>query len=152
MKQIVKNQKGSGIQRLTKAHKKLSYSIHNPASLGGYAQFLTYKAIKAGKRVIRIDESYMFQQCCRCGKRMKRRLLECIIMCDCRNRIDRELNSTINILECLVNKRQYFDFLSHQPSMIEESFHARLDLLRKTVPSPQTMVDGELIVNGRLGV
>jgi hypothetical protein len=83
---------------------------------------------------------------------MKRALSECINMCDCGNRIDRDLNSTINILEYLVNQRQYFDFLSHQPSMTEESFRERLDLLRKTVPSPLSGVDGELVVNGRLGV
>jgi transposase len=63
VKQIAKKQKGSGTQQLTKARKKLSYSMHNLATLGRFAQFLTYKAIKAGKRVIRIDDSYMFQHC-----------------------------------------------------------------------------------------
>jgi hypothetical protein len=83
---------------------------------------------------------------------MKRALSECINMCDCGNRIDWDLNLTINILKCYVNQRQHFDFLSRQPSMIEESFRERLDLLRKTVPSPQAGVDGVLVVNGRLGV
>jgi hypothetical protein len=34
MKQITKKQKGSGTQRLTKAYKILSYSMHKPATLG----------------------------------------------------------------------------------------------------------------------
>jgi len=126
--------------------------MHNSATLGRFVQFLTYKAIKAGKRVIRIGESYIFQQWCRCGNRMKRALLEYIIMCDCGKQIDRDLYSTINILERLANQRQLFDFLSHQPSMTEESFRERLDLLRTTVQSPQVRVDGELVVNGRVSV
>ena len=127
---------GKWNQGLTKTYKKLLYSTHNTAILARFAQFLTYKAIKVGKRVIRIDESYMFQQRCRCGKRMKRALSEYINFNDCGNRIDRDLNSTINILEYLVNQMQYFDFLSHQSSITEEFFHEGLDLLRNTVPSP----------------
>jgi hypothetical protein len=47
VKQITKKQKRRGTQRLTKNHKKLSHSIPNPVTLGRFAQFLTYKTIKA---------------------------------------------------------------------------------------------------------
>jgi hypothetical protein len=83
---------------------------------------------------------------------MKKAFSECIIMWDCGNRIEWDLDLTINILECLIKQKQHFDFLLHQSLMTEESFRERLDWLLKTVPSPQAGVDSELVVNGRLGV
>jgi putative transposase len=103
---------------LTKVHKTLPYTIHNMGILGQFAQFLTYKTEKASKRIIRIDESHTSQQCCMCRNRMKRALSERVIMCDCENRIDRDLNSAISILKYFINQKQHFDFLSHQSSMI----------------------------------
>jgi transposase len=126
--------------------------MYNLDTLGQFAQFLTYKEEEVGNKVIRIEYSHTSQQCYRCGKRIKRTFSECFITCDCGNCIDRDLNSAIIILESFINKKQHFDFLSHQPSMTEESFRERGDLLRNTVPSPQTRADGELVVNGRLGL
>jgi putative transposase len=151
VKEMAKKQKGSGIRRMTKACKTLHHSIYNTGALGRFAQFLTYKAEKVGKRVIRIDESHTSQQCCVCGKQMKRALSERIIKCNCENRIDRDLNLAINILDRFLKQKHHFEFLSHQSSMTEESFRERLDLLRKTVPSSQTAVDGELVVKRGLG-
>jgi hypothetical protein len=150
VKKTVKKQKGAGIQQLTKTCEILHHSMHSTSTLGGFAQFLTYKVEKVGERVMRIDEYHTSQQCCICGKRIKRALSERFIMYDCGNRINRDLNSAINLLEYFLNQKLYFDFLSHQSSMTEESFRERLDLLRKTVSSPQAAVDGELVVNGRL--
>jgi hypothetical protein len=124
--------------------------MYNTGTLGQFTQFLTYKAEKAGKSVIRIGESHTSQQCYICGKRIKRALLEHVIKYDCGNRRDWNLNTAVNILESLINQIQHFDFLSHQSSMTEESFRGRLDLLRKAVPSPLTAVDDELVVNRRL--
>jgi putative transposase len=148
VKQMAKRQKGTGNGRITKTRKTLHHSIYNTGSLERFAQFLTYKAERVGKRVIRIDESHTSQRCYVCGTQVKRALSERVIICDCGNRIDRDLNSALNILERFLNQKQQFEFLSHQPSMTEESFRKRLDLLRYTVPSLPKAGDGELVVNG----
>jgi putative transposase len=67
--------------------------------MGRFAQFLTYKAEKSGKRLIRIDESYTSKKCCVCGtiKNMPlgNRTYECNV---CGNTLDRDSNSSVNIL------------------------------------------------------
>jgi transposase len=147
-----KKAKRNGKPTKTKVRKTLHHSIHNTGSLGQFTQFLTYKVERVGKRVIRIDESYTSQKCFVCGTHVKRALSERVIICDCGNRIDRDLNSALNILERFLHQKQQFEFLSHQPSMTEESFRKWLDLLRYTVPSPQEVGDGELVVNGEMGL
>ncbi|MBD3194689.1 MAG: transposase [Candidatus Lokiarchaeota archaeon] len=49
---------------------------------------------------------------------MRRELSERDITCDCGHRMDRDLNSAINIMVKFLNS----DELSHQPSLKEESF------------------------------
>jgi putative transposase len=117
VKQMARKKKTT-TPRQNKANKTLNHSMQNTGSLGRFVQFLTYKAQKIGKRVIRIDESYTTQTCAKCGKRVKRTLSERDIICDCGHRMDRDLNSAINIM---VKFLQSAD-LSHQPSLKEESF------------------------------
>ena len=117
VKQMARKKKTT-TPRQNKANKTLNHSMQNTGSLGRFVQFLTYKAQKIGKRVIRIDESYTTQTCAKCGKRVKRPLSERDIICDCGHRMDRDLNSAINIM---VKFLQSAD-LSHQPSLKEESF------------------------------
>ena len=148
VKQMAKRRKGTGNGRKTKAHKTLNHSMQNTGSLGRFAQFLTYKAELAGKRVIRIDESYTSQQCCACQKRVKRALSERHIQCDCGHQMDRDLNSAVNIMERFLKQKSQFEFLLQQPSMTEESFRKRLDLLRQTAPSSHQAGDGGLVVSG----
>ena len=104
--------------RQNKANKTLNHSMQNTGSLGRFVQFLTYKAKKIGKRVIRIDESYTTQTCAKCGRRVKRKLSERDITCDCGHQMDRDLNSAVNIMVKFLKS----DELSHQPSLKEESF------------------------------
>jgi len=106
----------------TKAQKTLHNSIHNTGSLGRFAEFLTYKARRIGKKVIRIDEAYTTKCCCKCGKKKNRLLWERFIKCDCGNQIDRDLNSAVNIMVSFLSQKQNFDFLSQQSSVNEESF------------------------------
>lgn len=148
VKAMAKKRKGTGNRRKTKAYKTLNHSIQNTGSLGRFAQFLTYKAEKMGKRVIRIDESYTSQQCCVCKKQVKRVLSERIIKCDCGNQMDRDLNSAVNIMERILEQKSLFEFLSQQPSVTEESFRKRLDLLRQTAPLLHHAEDGGLVVSG----
>jgi len=81
-------------------------------------------------------------------KRVKRALFERDIICDCGNNMDRDLNSAINIMERFLKQKEQYDFLSQQPSMTEESFLNRLDLLRHTAPLSLSAGDGGLVVSG----
>ncbi|MHA1672732.1 MAG: zinc ribbon domain-containing protein [Promethearchaeota archaeon] len=82
---------------------------------------MTYKAKKIGKRITKIDESYTTQTCCKCGLRKKRSLSERVIFCSCGNKIDRDLNSAVNIMKKYLYIKQS-EALLHQPSVYEESF------------------------------
>ena len=104
--------------RQNKANKTLNHSIQNYGSLGKFGQFLTNKAKKIGQRVIRIDESYTTQTCSKGGKRLKRKLSERDITCNCDHQMDRDLNFALNIMA----KFLISDALSQQPSLKEESF------------------------------
>jgi len=146
VKEMAKKKKGTGNAKKTKINKTLNHSIHNTGSFGRFVQFLTYKAELLGKRIIRIDESFTSQDCCICRKRVKRKLSERMFFCDCGNTMERDQNSAVNIMErFLLNKIEY-DFLSHQPSLNEESFLKRLDLLRNTALSSLCVGDRGLVV------
>ncbi len=149
VKKMAKRKKGTGSSLKNKMNKTLNHSIQNTGSLGRFAEFLTYKAKLVGKRVIRTDESYTSQDCCLCGKRVKRKISERTINCDCGNRMDRDLNSAVNIMVNLLHNKHEYDFLLHQPSLNEESFLTRLDLLRNTALSPLFTGDRGLVVKAK---
>lgn len=86
-------------KKKNKINRTLNHSTHNAGSLGRFAQFLTYQAALFGKRIIRIDESYNTQDCCVCGIRMKRKISDKSISCDCGNHMKRDQNSDVNIME-----------------------------------------------------
>ncbi len=146
-KRMSRKKKGTDNARLTKINKTLNYSIQNTGSLGRFAEFLTYKAEKVGKRVIRIDESYTSRKCCICGTMRKRELYERNIICDCGNQFDRDINAAINIMERFLRQKKKFDFLLYKPSLTEESFCKKLDLLRQTASSKYLKKDEGLVVS-----
>jgi putative transposase len=94
-KQMATSKKGD-----KKSDKSTHRGIHNSGHIGRFAQFLTYKSIRVGKRIIEIDESYTSQDCCNCGNRKKMSLYERTYNCPyCRQSIDRDKNSAILIME-----------------------------------------------------
>ena len=121
IKQMAKKKKTTKSPRQNKTNKTLNHSLQNTGSMGRFVQFLTYKARKIGKRLIKIDESYTTQVCCSCGLKKKRSLSERNIFCTCGNQLDRDLNSAVNIMKKYLF-RKHSDFLLHQPSVYEESF------------------------------
>ena len=118
---MARKKKTTKSPRQNKANKTLNHSMQNTGSMGRFVKFLTYKARKIGKRLIKIDESYTTQVCCSCGLKKKRSLSERDIFCTCGNRIDRDLNSAINIMKKYLYLKQS-DSLLHIPSVNEESF------------------------------
>jgi len=121
IKQMSRKKSITKSPRQNKCNKTLNHSMQNTGSIGRFVQFLTYKARKIGKKIIKIDESYTTQVCCLCGMKKKRSLSERDIFCNCGNRIDRDLNSSINIMKKYLYEKRSEDLL-HQPSLNEESF------------------------------
>jgi putative transposase len=78
--------------------KTLNRSTQNNGYLSRFIEFLTYKAEFAGKKVIKIDESYTSKTCYSCGKQHTMPLYQREMICDCGNNIDRDRNSAINIM------------------------------------------------------
>lgn len=108
--------------------KTLNHSLQNTGSLGWFVEFLTYKPQKIGKKVIKIGEHRTTQVCANCGQRETRELSERTIHCDCGHRLDRNLNSALNIMVSFLTRKQHdpefaiHHDLSCQPSVDEESF------------------------------
>ncbi len=137
IKKMAKKQNGQ-----SKAQKTLNHSLQNTGSMGRFAELLTYKAEKVGKRVIKISERNTTKTCCVCGKMENRKLSERTIKCNCGNTMDRDHNSSINILlkflwmKYMGELNEFKNSLLQQPSMKEESFLNKYklgtDLLRQT--------------------
>ncbi len=116
------------LSRQDTAARTLNHSIQNTGFLGRFVQFLTYKAKKVGKRVIRIDEAQTTKRCCVCGKVRDRRLSERIIQCDCGTSFDRDQNAAVNIM---------VRFLSQQPPVNGEPLQDFLFGLHRHTALPQ---------------
>lgn len=110
--------------------KGLNRSIQNTGFLGRFVEFLTYKAELIGKKIIRIDESYTSKTCCKCGKTHRMKLYNRIMSCECGNNLDRDKNSSINIMLRFLSQNGLWTAYQHF-----------VDNLRQTVPS----LDGVLV-------
>jgi len=95
IKDMSKKKKGKSNHKGTRG---LNRAIQNTGTLGRFVRFLTYKAELIGKRVIEINERDTSKKCCVCGKKHDMPLYKRVIICDCGNEIDRDKNSTINIM------------------------------------------------------
>jgi len=82
-----------------KSDKTLHRNMQNTGAINRFAQFLTYKAMKKGKRVIRISERNTTKRCSYCGNKKNRKLSERVIKCDCGLIIDRDINAAVNIMQ-----------------------------------------------------
>jgi putative transposase len=124
VKKMAQKKSDTGDPRVNKASKTLNHSLQNTGSMGRFATFLEYKAKLEGKRVVKIDERLTTQVCCCCGKITKRALSDRIIDCNCGNRMNRDLNSAINIMIVFLLKAENgdYDFLLPNPSVNGESF------------------------------
>jgi putative transposase len=127
IKAMSRKKKTTGQPRQSKAIKTLHYSVQNTGFLGRFAEFLTYKARKVGKSVVRIDEAYTTKTCCVCGKVQDRYLSECDIRCDCGTSFDRDQNAAVNIM---------IRFLSQQSPVNGESLQVFLNGLHRNTALP----------------
>ena len=130
VKAMVRKKKATGCRKQDAATRTLHHSMQNTGFLGRFAEFLTYKAKQVGKRVVRIDESYTTQTCCRCGQVRKRRLSERIIQCDCGTDLDRDQNAAVNLM---------VRFLLQQPPVNGEPLQEFLRGLHRHTALPQVL-------------
>jgi len=98
VKDMVRKKRTSGPRQQDASARTLNHSLQNTGFLGRFVQFLTYRAKKVGKRVIRIDEAQTTKRCCVCGQIRTRRLSERIIQCDCGTPFDRDQNAAVNLM------------------------------------------------------
>ncbi|MDO8124500.1 MAG: transposase [Candidatus Hermodarchaeota archaeon] len=127
VKQMARKKQVSGCRRQDAATRTLHHSIQNTDFLGRFVQFLTYKAKKVGKRVIRIDETQATKRCCVCGTVRDRQLSERLIQCDCGTPFNRDQNAAVNLM---------VRFLLQQPPVNGEPLQAFLHGLHRHTALP----------------
>ncbi|ABP95670.1 MULTISPECIES: RNA-guided endonuclease InsQ/TnpB family protein [Metallosphaera] len=70
------------------------------SSFSTFLHHLSYKAERAGRRVVEVDPAYTSQTCSRCGYRVKLSLSDRVFRCpSCGLVIDRDYNASLNILK-----------------------------------------------------
>lgn len=87
-----------GMVQSARATAGLNRSTQNNGYLGRFVRFLSYKSEFAGKRFVEIDESNTSKRCFACGKLYDMPLWVRVMRCDCGNVIDRDKNSSVNIM------------------------------------------------------
>ncbi len=81
-------------KRDKKNDKSRHRTMQSTGSFGRFARFLTYKAERIGKKVIRISERDTTKLCTYCMNKENRKLSERTISCDCGLVIDRDTSSS----------------------------------------------------------
>jgi len=93
------SKKENKIPKLSKkANKSVHRSMQNTGTIGRFVKYLTYKSEIEGKKTIDICERGTTITCCCCGKQHDMPITKRIMDCDCGNVIDRDKNSSINIM------------------------------------------------------
>ena len=128
VKSMAQKKSASGCRRQDAGTRTLNHSLQSTGFLGRFAQFLTYKAKKVGKRVIRIDEAQTTKRCCVCGKIRNRQLSERVIQCDCGTSFDRDKNAAVNLM---------VRFLLQQPPVNGEPLQTFWNGLHRHTALPQ---------------
>jgi putative transposase len=82
---------------------KRSCTLHRhilDASWGQFFNYLSYKAVNADKKLVKVHPKGTTQECSRCGRIVKKDLSDRIHLCPyCDLELDRDYNASINILK-----------------------------------------------------
>jgi putative transposase len=71
----------------------------NQSSINVFVQMLTYKAVEAGRQIIKVNPKNTSQICHSCQQKVKKTLADRLHNCRCGILIDRDYNSAINIYQ-----------------------------------------------------
>jgi len=89
--------------------------IQNEWRIGRFVEFLNYKSKLYGKNLIKINEAYTSKTCSRCGKTHNMPLNKRTMSCDCGLKLDRDINSAINIFKKYCTASALDEKLSSMP-------------------------------------
>ena len=120
--------------KINKYQKGLHTSLHNTGIMSRFVNILTYKCELKGKKVVKRNEYKTTIRCCCCSKEHYMPLSKRIMTCDCGNVIDRDKNSSVNIMS---------DFLIENAKCT--GYQHFVDNLRQTGLSIQTIHSQEAI-------
>ena len=71
----------------------------NDAGLAQFSEYLAYKAVKAGRELVKVDPRYTTQACSGCGVIVPKKLSDRWHLCpECGSSLDRDHNAALNIL------------------------------------------------------
>jgi putative transposase len=92
-------------KRMTEQFKwrKLNKSMRN-SQLALLTNYIQYKAENEGKRVVFVNPKHTSKNCSVCGKKNELKLWNREMNCDCGNRMDRDYNASINIMNLARNE------------------------------------------------
>jgi len=92
-----------GLSQKGNKNNKRSRTLHRhilDASWGQFFNYLSYKAVNADKKVVKVHPKGTTQECSRCGRIVKKNLSDRIHSCPyCNLELDRDYNASINILK-----------------------------------------------------
>jgi putative transposase len=77
--------------------RRLNKSMRN-SQIALLTSYIQYKAENEGKRVVFVNPRHTSKNCSKCGKKNKIELWNREINCECGNRMDRDYNASINIM------------------------------------------------------
>lgn len=131
------------------ANRHLNKSTQNTGVLARFTQFLTYKAELVGKKVIKVDERYTSKVCSSCGQVHNMPLYERVMNCDCGNRLDRDKNSSVNIMMTYLSQNalwtSYQKFSEKLPILPSEIVSLIFDNLRNTGQAQKSVYSQETL-------
>lgn len=84
--------------QINKHQKGLHASLHNTGIIGRFVNTLAYMSELDGKKVVEWNERKTSKKCCCCGKEHYMPLSIRTMICECGNKIDRDKNSSVNIM------------------------------------------------------
>lgn len=86
------------INCMIKKKKYLAKSI-NDVAWNSFAKQLMYKAVEAGRQLVKVNPAYTSQDCSQCGYRVEKKLSDRMHHCpNCELLLDRDINAARNIL------------------------------------------------------
>jgi len=82
--------------------RKLNKSMRN-SQLATLTSFIKYKAENEGKKVVFVNPKHTSKKCSVCGKKNNMELCDRELNCECGNRMDRDFNASLNIMNLARN-------------------------------------------------
>ncbi len=110
---------------------RISYNARNilDSSWNRFIQYMSYKALSAGKTLVKVEARGTTQKCSNCGRIIPKKLWNRKHKCSCGLELDRDHNSAINILKLGLQKigQELSDFkpVEKRPLLLSEQVSSK---------------------------